>query len=64
MVLVNCNLGNFLVFPTFVKRCLYVCKDAREPNGKKWNYLSNVCSEMNAYSIYVNIYCHKPTTSD
>jgi len=48
MDLVNCTLGNLLVFPTFVKWCLYVCKDAREPSGKKWNYLSKVCPEMNA----------------
>jgi len=36
-------LGKFLVVPTFAARCLYVCKDAREPSGKKWNYLLRVC---------------------
>jgi len=48
MDLVNCILGNFLVFPPFIKRCLYVCKDAREPSGRKWIYLSNVCTGKNA----------------
>jgi len=28
-------LGKFLVVPTFVARCLYFCKDAREPSGKE-----------------------------
>jgi len=32
MVPVQCILDKFLVVPTFVARCLYVCKDAREPN--------------------------------
>ena len=43
MDLVHCILGNSLVFTTLVARCLYVCKDAREPSGKKWNNLSKVC---------------------
>jgi len=30
---VHCILGNFLVVPTFI------CKDARDPSGKMWNYL-------------------------
>jgi len=42
MDLVHCILGNFLVFTTLVARCLYVCKDAREPSDKYWNYLSKV----------------------
>ena len=46
MDLVHCILGKFLVFPTLVARCLYVCKDAREPSGKTWNYLSKVCHVM------------------
>jgi len=33
----------FLVFTIIVARCLCVCKVAREPSGKKWNYLSKVC---------------------
>jgi len=46
MDLVHCILGKFLVFPTFVARGLYVCKDAREPSGENWNYLSKVCHVM------------------
>ena len=42
MDLVHCILGNFFVFTTLVARCLYVCKDAREPSGRNWNYLSKV----------------------
>jgi len=37
--LVHWILGKFSVFPTFVARC----KDAREPSGKRWKYLSKVC---------------------
>jgi len=37
-------LWKLLVVPTFVARCLYYCKDAREPSGKKWNNLSKVCN--------------------
>jgi len=36
----RCNLGKFLVVPTFVARRLQVCKDARYPSGESWNYLS------------------------
>jgi len=36
----RCNLGKFLVVPTFVARRLPVCKDARDPSGESWNYLS------------------------
>ena len=43
MDLVLCILGKFLVFTTIVARYLCVCKVAREPSGKKWNYLSKVC---------------------
>jgi len=46
MDLVHCILGEFLVLPTLVARCLYVCKDAREPSGKNWIYLSKVCHVM------------------
>jgi len=42
MDLVHCILGNFLVFTNLVARCLYVCKDAREPSVKIFIYLSNV----------------------
>ena len=41
--LVLCILGKFLVFTTIVATCLCLCKVAREPSGKKWNYLSKVC---------------------
>jgi len=40
MDLVNCTLGNVLVVPTFATRYHYVCKDARDPSGKRWNYFS------------------------
>jgi len=40
MDLVHCIQGHFLVVPTLVAKCLYVCKDARDPSGKMWNYLS------------------------
>jgi len=46
MDLVHCILVKFLVFPTLVARCLYVCKDARELSGKNWNYLSKVLHVM------------------
>jgi hypothetical protein len=32
----SCFQGMFLVAPTFVARCHYVCKDARDPDGKIW----------------------------
>jgi len=35
--------GQFLSISHFRRRWLYVWKDASEPSGKKWNYLSNVC---------------------
>jgi len=34
------NLGKYLVVPTFVASRLQVCKDARDPSGEIWNYLS------------------------
>jgi len=40
MDMTRCNLGKFLVVPTFVARRLQVRKDAREPSGESWNYLS------------------------
>jgi len=40
MDLVNCILGNFLVVPTIAARYHYVCKDARDPSSKRWNYSS------------------------
>jgi len=40
MDLVHCNQENFSVVPTFVARCLYFFKDARDHSGKRWNYLS------------------------
>jgi hypothetical protein len=40
MDMTRCSLGKFLVVPTFVIRRLHVCKDARDPSGERWNYLS------------------------
>jgi len=34
----NCNVGKFLVVPTFVARRLQVRLDARAPNGESWIY--------------------------
>jgi len=36
----RCSLGKFLVVPTFVTRCLHICKAGRYPSGEKWNCLS------------------------
>ena len=44
MELTLCKLGKFLVVPTFVVRWLQVCKDAREPSGKSWNYCREGCN--------------------
>jgi hypothetical protein len=33
----SCFLDMFLVDPTFVARCRYVRKDARNPRGEIWN---------------------------
>jgi hypothetical protein len=33
----SCIQGMFLVVPSFVARCHYVRKDARDPDGKIWN---------------------------
>jgi len=40
MDMTRCNLGKFLVVRTFVARCFQARKDARDPVGKSWNYLS------------------------
>ena len=37
--LTSCNLGKFLVVPTFLARRLQVRLDARAPTGGIWNYL-------------------------
>jgi len=54
MVLIHCILCNFLVVPTFVARCLYIYKDARDPSGKRWNYflsrLFGSVAEITAFS--------------
>jgi len=64
--LVRFILGKFLVIPTFVARCLHACKDARDPSGKRWNYLSKSLSgnfaEMTASSPSRYVSCHKSTT--
>jgi len=36
----RCILVKYLVVPNFVARCLHVSKDARDPSGDRWNYLS------------------------
>ena len=59
MDLVHCILGKFLVFTTIVARSLCVCKVAREPSDKKWNYLSKVChffAEMTASSPFMSMF--------
>jgi hypothetical protein len=33
----SCIQGMFLAVPTFVAKCHYVRKDARDPDGKIWN---------------------------
>ena len=40
MQMTRCNLDKFIVVPTFVARLLQVRKDARDPSGEIWNYLS------------------------
>jgi len=68
MDLVHCIQCKFLVFPTLVARCLYFCKDAREPSGK----IGNICRTFVMYlyrndpflAIYVNVSCHESTISD
>jgi len=40
MDMARCNLGKFLVVSTLVARRLQVRKDARDPSGESWNYLS------------------------
>jgi len=40
----RCNLGKFLLVPTFVTRRLQVRKNARDPSGESWNYLSRIRS--------------------
>jgi len=40
MDMTRCGLGKFLVVPTLVTMRLLICKAARDPSGKRWNYLS------------------------
>jgi len=40
MDMTRCNLGKILVVQTFVARRLQVRKDARDPSGESWSYLS------------------------
>jgi len=42
--LTSCNLGKFLEVPTFLARRLQVRRDARDPNGESWKYLSRMLS--------------------
>jgi len=43
MNLTRCNIGKFLVAPTFVARRLHVRKDARDRSGESWNYSLEGC---------------------
>jgi len=60
MDLVQCLQGNFLVVPTFVARCLYVCKDARDPSCKRWNRLSKSLignlAEITVFSPFMQMF--------
>jgi len=52
-------LGKFLVLTTIVARCLCVCKVAREPSGKKWNYFRRFViffAEMTASSPFMSMF--------
>ena len=54
------TLCNFLVVPTFIAKCLYVCRDARDPSCKSWNYCSrslfgNV-ADMTASSPFISMF--------
>jgi len=66
MDLVHCILGNFLVFITLVARCLYVCKDDREPRAKIGTicrkFVMYLCRNDRFLAIYVNVSCHKCTS--
>ena len=55
----HCILGKFLFFTTIVARCLCVCKVAREPSGKKWNYFRRFViffAEMTASSPFMSMF--------
>jgi len=47
----RCNMGKFLVVPTFVASRLQVRKDARDPSGEIWNHLSRrqLCFMLHIY---------------
>jgi len=53
-------LCKFLVVPTFVARRLHSFKDARDPSGETWNYLSRrlYCNfaEMIAYTTFRDLF--------
>jgi len=34
------NMGKFFLVLSFVARRIPLCKDARDPRGESWNYLS------------------------
>jgi len=55
-----CILGKFLVVPTFVARRLQGRKDARDPSGESWNYLSRRLScrfeEMTASTSFRDLF--------
>jgi len=65
----RCILGKFLVVPSFVPRCFYVCKYAREPSGQKVELfverLSCNFAEMTASSPFMYMFfCNKSATRD
>jgi len=54
------NLGNFVVFPTFLAKHPLLCKEARDPSGESWNYLSRRLScnpsEMIAFTPFRDLF--------
>jgi hypothetical protein len=60
MDLTLCKLGKFLVDPSFFARCLHVRKDARDPSGESWKYLSRRLScnfsEMTASTPFRDVF--------
>ena len=59
----RCNVGKFLIVPTFVVRRLQVRKDARDPSGEHSNYLSRRLScnfaEINTSTPFKDLFLAK-----
>jgi hypothetical protein len=55
----------FLVVPTFIARCLYVHKEARNPSSEIWNCEQEdwpiIFRHQDFYAIYGSFTCRKPT---